>query len=353
MAGGLAVVAILGVILAVWVTARSGRPAGKAREAAAGAHRPVKDHHRDAAMHRLPSAEAGLLRWRLAAPISREVVATWGHQLIVLGGLTASGASAAGVYAIRTATHGARYLGALKAPVHDAAMAVIGRRALVFGGGTAASVAAVQAFSLGGRSGRSLAVDVGSMPMRRSDGSAVTIGSTVYVVGGYDGARPDAAVLATANGRAFKEVAALRVPVRYPGVAALGGQIYVFGGQAVTGPHAGAPVDVIQSIDPARHTASVIGHLPEPLMGAIAVTLDNELFVAGGDRPDSGTSSSHTATVSTIWVFNPAAKRLLPAGRLKVPVSHAGVAVIGSTAWIVGGESDGALTTAIQMLRPN
>jgi len=36
-----------------------------------------------------------------------------------------------------------------------------------------------------------------------------------------------------------------------------------------------------------------------------------------------------------------------------VPVSHAAVAVTGSTAWIVGGESHGALVGAVQMLRPN
>jgi len=34
-------------------------------------------------------------------------------------------------------------------------------------------------------------------------------------------------------------------------------------------------------------------------------------------------------------------------------VSHAGVAVIGSTAWIVGGESGGKLMRSVQMLRPN
>jgi hypothetical protein len=370
--GGLAVLVVLAVILSVWVRAPkapSARLAGKGREAAAVAPRG------------LPAAEAGLLPWHLAAPISREVVASSGRRLIVLGGLTASGASATGVYAIRTASGGVRYLGALKSPVHDAAVAVIGQRAMVFGGGSTATVAAVQAFSLRGRSGRSggsPAINIGSMPMPRSDGVAVTIGSTAYFVGGYDGAHPDAAVLATANGRTFTTVAALRVPVRYPAVAALGGQIYVLGGQAVTGPHAGAPVDVIQSIDPARHTSAVIGHLPEPLAGAMAMTLDNELFVAGGDssvtrrpspglgttqfgpagpstgtRADSSSSASPTSTVSTIWAFDPAAKRLLPAGRLQVPVSHAGVAVIGSVAWIVGGESDGALTTAVQMLRPN
>ena len=73
------------------------------------------------------------------------------------------------------------------------------------------------------------------MPAPRSDAVAVTIGPTTYIVGGYDGTHPDAPVLATTNGRTFTTVAALRIPVRYPAVAALGGQIFVFGGQAITG----------------------------------------------------------------------------------------------------------------------
>jgi outer membrane protein assembly factor BamB len=306
-------------------------------------------------------------------------VASPSGRLIVLGGLTAGGGSASGVYAIRPSTGAARNVGALSAPLHDAAVAVMGHRAVVFGGGSSASVAGVQSLTLRGPHGRSrvaTATAAGSMPAPRSDAVAATIGSTTYVVGGYDGARPDAAVLATTNGRTFTKVAALQVPVRYPAVAALGGKVFVFGGQAITGPHAGAPLDAIQAIDPARHTAAVIGHLPEPLAGAAAVTVGGELFVAGGESsaaqprtPGVGTtqlgpgeksaaagaegSSSPTATVSTIWAFDPTTKRLLPAGHLQVPVSHTAVAVAGGAAWIVGGESNGALVSSVQMLRPD
>ena len=90
-------------------------------------------------------------------------------------------------------------------------------------------------------------------------------------------------MLATTDGRTFTKVAALPVPVRYPAVAALGGKVFVFGGQTITGPHAGAPVEVIQAVDPSRRTAAVIGHLPEPLAGAAAATVGGELFVAGGE----------------------------------------------------------------------
>jgi Kelch motif len=360
VASTLAVLAVVGVILALWAMVPA-RPAGK--RALAGSHGGAA-----LAPRVLAAAESGLLPWHLAAPISREVVAAGSrNRLIVLGGLSADGASLSGVYALRTATGRARYIGALAAPVHDAAAAVVGGRALVFGGGSQTSVARVQAFSLHGRSARTRGVTAGSMPSRRSDAAAVSVGSTTYVVGGYDGARPDGAVLATTNGRNFTTVATLAIPVRYPAVAALGGRIYVFGGQAVMGPHAGAPVGAIQSVDPARHTASVIGHLPEPLSGALAVTLNNELFVAGGEsavarpvtaglgttQPVPGRFSSSSATVGAIWAFNPLTRRLLRAGNLQVPVSHAGVAVIGSTAWVVGGESGGALLKSVQMFRPN
>jgi outer membrane protein assembly factor BamB len=60
-----------------------------------------------------------------------------------------------------------------------------------------------------------------------------------------------------------------------------------------------------------------------------------------------------TTTVSTIWAFDAASGQLLVAGHLQVPVSNAGVAVIGSTAWIAGGESSGVPVAAVQMLRPN
>jgi outer membrane protein assembly factor BamB len=309
----------------------------------------------------LDAAESGLLPWHLAAPLSRAVAVPGPPgQLIVLGGLTPAGTSAGGVYAVRLATGAARQIGALRAPLHDAAGVTLGGRALVFGGGSPVTLGAVQAFS-----GTGAARVTGSLPAPRSDAAAVTIGGTAYVVGGYDGSRPDASVLASTDGRTFTTVAALPVPVRYPAVAALDGVIYVFGGQAITGPDAGAAVQVIQAVDPARRTASVIGTLPEPLAGAAAVTVDGEVFVAGGDspaarRPVPGTGTTQLSglpasgsTVSTIWAFDPATRRLLPAGRLQVPVSHAAVAVTGSTAWIVGGESGGTPVSAVQMLRPD
>jgi hypothetical protein len=358
-----ATAAVVLIIAAGGYAVLRGRGGGQPPAAGSG---PVARH--PAAPRGLPAVMSGLLPWHLGAPLSREVVVPGGGgRLLVLGGLTAGGVSADGIYAVRTHTGAARHVGTLGAPLHDAAGASAGGHALVFGGGSSATVASVEAFP------RAAA---GSLPAPRSDSVAVSVGPTAYILGGYDGTRPQPDVIATRDGRSFTKVARLAVPVRYPAAAALGGQIYVFGGQAITGPQAGKPVDTIQVIDPARHTVSVIGHLPEPLAGAAAVTVGSELLLAGGESPvaqpqhpgagttqlspsevSAGTgaeaSSSPTSTVPTIWAFDPATRRLLPAGVLQVPVSHAGVAVTGSTAWIVGGESHGALVSAVQMLRPD
>ena len=145
----------------------------------------------------------------------------------------AGGASASGVYAVLTAA---------ACPADRSAQRPAARcrrggrgRALVFGGGSPATVGTVQAFS------RRWHCPRGGIDAR----------AALRRPGGHDRRhrlhrgrlrRQPArrSVLATTDGRRFTVVAPLRVPVRYPAVAALGGQIYVFGGQAITGPTRGA-----------------------------------------------------------------------------------------------------------------
>ena len=246
---------VLLVAVAAWL---AGCSHGAASRGGTASHQ--AGAHLKAAPLSLAAAESGLLPWHMPEPLSREVVITGSPgQLIVFGGLTAAGTSAGGIYSVSTAAGTARRIGTLSAPLHDAAAAVSGHQALIFGGASPVTVGTVQSFPL---AGRGAAPHVGSLPEPRSDAQAVTMGTMTYLVGGYDGSRPDASVLATTDGRSYSTVATLPVPVRYPAVAALGGRIYAFGGQAVTGPHAGEPVNVIQAVDPAHRTAAIIGHLP-------------------------------------------------------------------------------------------
>ena len=352
---------VLGIVLAVVLTSGgnnhhgAGIPATRAKRTVRVAAPAAKS---------VPAVEAGLLPWNLQAPLSREVVLPdKGPNVVVLGGLDGS-ASTSGVFLLNTTNGAVRQIGSLNAAVHDAAGSIIQGRALVFGGGTPTTVASNEAFPTRPPAG------LGSLPTPRSDAAAVSVGITTYIVGGYTGTAPDPSVLATTNGVKFESVATLPVPVRYPAVASTAGKLYVFGGQAISGRQAGMPVDDIQEVDPATHSATVVGHLPEPLEASAAVELGGHIYLAGGDtttpEPTTqgvGTSQlsveSHPSgspplfTTSAIWAFDPVKHQLLGAGHLQVPVSHAAMTVLGGRAWIIGGESGANQVSDVQMIKPD
>jgi hypothetical protein len=253
----------------------------------------------------------------------------------VAGGLTPRATSTDAVTLLDPETGQTSPAGRLASATHDAAAALVGGRPLIFGGGEQTSVAAVQAIGPDG-----VATVTGQLPGPRSDLSAVTAGGTAYLLGGYDGAAYDAAVLATTDGQRFRTVARLPVPVRYAAVAVSGGQIWVFGGQTPAG-----ITNVIQRVSPASGQAAVAGHLPQPMTGGSAFTLGGMLYVAGGQvaAPAGAAAtagpSARLATSGSVLSFDPGRRTVTTAGRLPVPVANAGVAVLGGTAFLVGGNN--------------
>jgi outer membrane protein assembly factor BamB len=264
---------------------------------------------------------AAQLPWRLPAAVSRSVVLPAGSDLLVAGGLTAAQTSATGVVLLDPASGQLTSQGSLAAPTHDAAGAQIGGTGFVFGGGAASTVATVQQLRPGGT-----ASTAASLPQPRSDLSAVRSGRTVYLLGGYDGARLLPQVLATTDGRTFRTVARLPVPVRYAALAAADGSLWVFGGLDA----AGADVTAIQRVDPARHSAKVVGHLPVPLAGAAAANLGGLVVLAGG--------VSNGAAQAAVYQLDRNHGRVREVAQLPTPVSNAGAAVLGDSLYLVGGE---------------
>jgi hypothetical protein len=288
---------------------------------------------------RPPAAEAGLLPWQLAAPLSRAVVlprAGTRHELVVLGGLSSGDSSTNGIDILDTRTGRLTPHGSLLQATHDAAGAALGARQLVIGGGTATAAGGTQIVA-GGKTTRG-----GEPTVARADAGAVTIGSTVYVVGGYDGKALEPEVASTTDGRTYSPVAALPVPVRYPALAVLGSQIYVFGGLRANG----HPSNAVQLVDPAKRTAQVVGHLPRALDGAAAGMLGGTVYLAGGNNGRGPTSA--------VYAFQPGNASFLRAGSLRVATAYAGAAVSDGRLWIVGGESSGGQPTSnVQMVVPN
>ncbi|HXR27552.1 MAG TPA: PQQ-binding-like beta-propeller repeat protein, partial [Candidatus Baltobacteraceae bacterium] len=213
-----------------------------------------------------------------------------------------------------------------------AAGAQIGATSFVFGGGSPTTFATVQSLGPTATSG-----DVtGRLPQPRSDLTALTVGRTVYLVGGYDGTAYQPSVLATVDGTHFTTAATLKVAVRYPAVVALGPDLFAFGGQ--TGSGGGTTVTAtaaIQQIDPVTHAVNVIGSLPEALYGAAAFVLGGHIYLAGGQTGDG-------QTLTQMYEFDPTTHRVADAGLLPQAVAFAGSATVGSgrsaVGYLVGGE---------------
>ncbi len=283
--------------------------------------------------------------YQLPAGISREVVLPQGRDLLIAGGLTPQATSTDAVTRLDPATGQTSQAGRLASATHDAAGAMIGGRPLVFGGGEQASVAAVQAIAPGG-----VAMVTGQLPRPRSDLSAVTTGGTAYLLGGYDGAAYDATVLATTDGQRFAAVARLPVPVRYAAVGVLGGEIWVFGGQTPAGISS-----VIQRVNPATGKTAVVGHLPRPMTGGSAFTLGGALYVAGGQVGPAGAAtaspSAPLATSRAVLGFDPGRRTVTIEGTLPVPVANAGVALLGRTAYLIGGNDGQRAVPTVTRLR--
>jgi hypothetical protein len=302
----------------------------------------------------ISAVESGVEPRSLATPVSRPVVLRGGRSgdLVVAGGLLKSGASSSAVALLNPISGSVKPLGELATSVHDAAGAVIDGKGFVFGGGSVAPSNGVQRIGV-------LAVGstpdgiVGRLPSARADAVAVTIGATTYLVGGYDGRSGDRDVLATIDGVHFRTVARLAEAVRYPAVAALGGSIYVFGGDTTGRPHSGLPTRTVQRVDPANGHVSVVGSLPIDLAGAAATNLRGTIYLAGGET-DAGSASGAIRESRAIYAWDPRSNQALFAGRLFDAVSHAGVAVVGRRAWLVGGETaPGVVSGVVQMLEPN
>ena len=259
--------------------------------------------------------------WQLPSPTSRAVAFSDGTGIVLAGGLDGGQNTVPTVVRLDPSTGAATSAGSLSVPAHDAAGGTIGAQRFVFGGGAQHVSDVVQALQPNGAS-----TVVGHLPQPRADLAAATIGSTVYLVGGYDGTNATRDVLATSDGVQFRTVAQLPNGVRYPAVAALGDNIFVFGGEL-----AGSESSAVQEIDVRTGTARVIAQLPSPRTEAAAVTFGGSIYVLGGLAGGSASSD--------ILHFDPRTAAFSFDGQLPAPVADTAPVTIGQNAYLVGGEA--------------
>ena len=277
--------------------------------------------------------------YQLAAAVSREVVLPGANGLLMAGGLTPSGTSVNTVTWLDPVTGATRVAGHLAAATHDAAGFTIAGRAFVAGGGTAASVPTIQMFTLGTASspgGR--ATVAGSLARARSDSTGVTVGRSPTCSEATTAPPWTRRCSRPPTGCASGWRRGCRCRCGTPGCPRPAGMIWVFGGQT-----AGGATDAIQRINPATGAAAVVGHLPEPVQGAAAISLDGRIYVAGGVT--AGRASR------MVFRFDPATSRVSAVGELPVPVGYAAAGVTGGIGYLIGGEDGSRLVPTVTTFR--
>ena len=274
----------------------------------------------------------------LPQAVSRSAVIARGGALLVLGGLhgPSPGSSTTQVLTVDATTGAAQIDAPLALATHDAAATDVDGAILVFGGGESTTVSAVQRWATSG------AHVVGHLPQPRSDIVAAAVDGHSYVLGGFDGANPTADVLETDDGITFHVAATLPVPVRYPALAVVGSTIYLIGGQSVTGRSGdGPPVTDVQAVDLSTGSAQVVSQLPGALTEAEAFVVRGAVFVAGGVRGG--------IVQRGVFRLDPASGALTLVASLPEPRADAGVAQIGETTYLVGGEGPSRLSSVVAL----
>lgn len=310
-------VAVVGLSIAALTACGSAQPAavpaGSARPSATSTSRSLPTH-----------LTVSVAPWRLPYAIAREAVVPIGPgRVLVGGGMFPDDTSSARSFQLSLATGHATPLPNMSVDVHDVAGGQYAGAPAIYGGGNATEQSVVQQYR--GGAWRVAA----HMPTTRSDLSVAVVGSTTYVLGGYDGAGVPTQVLAQSGSGSLRPAGQLAEGVRYAASAVVGTSIYLFGGEV-----SGAELGVVQRYDTVSHATSVVARLPVPVGHASAVVLGGRILLVGGRiQPNVGTRA--------MWWFNPTTRQFSRAGDLPAAVTDAAVAVSadGLTAWLLGGEA--------------
>ena len=181
-----------------------------------------------------PSGRLAPLRQRLIgtlpAPLQDAAAVPLGAgRVLLLGGLDSSDTSTAAITVLNEGHVGGETR--LPEAQHDAQGASLDGEVYVFGGGQFSSHDHILRYEPG--DGRvSL---VGQLPQPASDLAVTTVGSTAYIVGGYNGEQALDTILAWRPGTVPRVVGRLPSGLRYAAVAASGSNVIIAGGSTEAG----------------------------------------------------------------------------------------------------------------------
>jgi hypothetical protein len=216
-----------------------------------------------------------------------------------------------------------RPLFSLAAPLRDPASAALGTGRFVLIGGLDAadtSSAGIEVADLHGL------LHSFALPLAQHDAQGAALGRDVYVFGGGSFSELDHILSFDPARGVVQSVGSLPQAQSDVAVAQSGGTAYVVGGYDGTN-----WLDTILAWRPGS-SVRVVAHLPVGLRYSAVSAIDGRLLIIGGSTPDGATDA--------IYRFDPASGRVQRIGRLPHPVTHAGAATLGSSVYLVGGRGN-------------
>ena len=245
--------------------------------------------------------------------------------------LSGSSSSRASV-AAGAATLRYRPLGSLPAPTQDAAGAPApGGVSVLAGGLSAADQSTDEVWTLGGAH----LVASGHLPGPQHDAQAAAVGGQVYVFGGANFNQYDH-VLRVAPGGSVTSAGHLPTLASDVAAASAGDTGYVVGGY--DGSQALATIVAYRPGTGSR----VLARLPVALRYAAVAVAGGRLIIAGGSTPVGASREVYALDLSS--------GRVAHLARLPRPLTHAAAGVIGSTMYLIGGRGDAVGTPTASIL---
>src|SRR6266542_1407042 len=221
---------------------------------------------------------------------------------------------------------------AMAAAVSDTADA--GAGVYVFGGNAPAPIARGFRLAPDATAWREIA----AMPGPRSQAAAVARGTSIYVVGGYDGQRLVAPTYAyEANADRWRQVAPIPTTRDHLAAALVAGRVCAIGGRRLS---LTTNLATLECYDPGADRWEKAPDAPTARGGVGAAAVGNRLVFVGGERPEG--------TYREVEIFDAESGRWSRLPDLPTPRHGIGVVAVGRTVYVMsGGPTPGGSQTPV------
>ena len=213
----------------------------------------------------------------------------------------------------------------MPAPVQLPGIAAVNGRMLLAGGLDAADTSVADVVA--GPSGRSpRAQRIGALPQAAHDAGAASLGGDMYVFGGGAASGPIDAITEISPSGATRVAGRLPSAMSDTSAVALGGAAYVIGGYTTT-----TPLRTVLRWQPGQ-PARTVATLPRALRYAASTVVGQRIIIVGGT--DGVNASDEVLSVT------PSTHQVQVIARLPTPLAHAAAVTLGGTVYVIGGRGD-------------